>query len=69
MSVSVLSRIRYKELERQLPKYGIQWSVDKVLAVAKTIPTIKIKMPNGEIISKTMTFTDEQRKILPLIDH
>lgn len=59
----------YKELERQLPKYGIQWSVDKVLAVAKTIPTIKIKMPNGEIISKTMTFTDEQRKILPLIDH
>lgn len=59
----------YKELERQLPQYGIKWSVDKVLSIAKTIPTIKIKLPNGEIISRTMTFTDEQHQILPLLPH
>ena len=57
----------YKELERQLPLFGIKLSVDKVLSIAKTIPTIKIKLPNGETRSQTMTFTDEQRLILPLL--
>ena len=57
----------YKELERQLPLFGIKLSVDKVLSIAKTIPTIKIKLPNGETKSQTMTFTDEQRMILPLL--
>lgn len=57
----------YKELERQLPLYKIRMSVDKVLSIAKTIPTLKIKMPNGEVVNKTMTFTEEQEKLLPLI--
>lgn len=58
----------YKELERQLPLYGIKLSVDKVLAIAKTIPTVRIKLPNGETRSQTMIFTDEQRLILPLLN-
>lgn len=57
----------YKELERQLPMYNISMSVDKVLSIAKTIPTLKIKMPNGKQVNKTMTFTEEQAKLLPLI--
>ena len=58
----------YKELERRLPLFGIKLSVDKVLAIAKTIPTIKIKLPNGETMRQTMTFTEEQRMILPLLN-
>lgn len=58
----------YKELERQLPGYGIRTSVDKVLSIAKTIPSVKIKMPDGRMVSKTMTFTDEQAMLLPLIN-
>ena len=56
----------YKELERQLPILGCKWSVDKLLSIAKTIPTVKIKMPNGEILYRTMAFTDEQREILAI---
>lgn len=56
----------YKELQRQLPSYGIQMSVDKVLKIAKTIPTFYVKLPNGKIISRTLFLTDEQRKIKPL---
>ncbi len=45
----------YKELERKLKAAQITLSVDKVLAMAKTITTLRIKLPlNGEVISKTM---------------
>ena len=35
----------YKELERMLKVSEIKMSVDKVLALAKTITTIQIKQP------------------------
>lgn len=45
----------YKELERTLKVANIGLSVDKVLAMAKTITTIQIKLPlNKSVISKTL---------------
>lgn len=52
----------YKELERMLKKSDISMSVDKVLALAKTVTTILIRLPkNKEIISKTMLIARHQR--------
>lgn len=59
----------YKVLQRLLlPSYGIHMSVDKVLKIAKTIPTVYVKLPNGKIINKTLFLTDEQGQIKPLFD-
>ena len=58
----------YKELQRLLPSYGIDISVDKVLKIAKAIPTVYVKLPNGKIINKTLFLTDEQGQIKPLFD-
>jgi transposase len=45
----------YKEMERILKLNDFNLSVDKVLTIAKTITTIKVKLPlAGETISKTM---------------
>jgi transposase len=45
----------YKEMERILKSRGVNLSVDKVLNIAKTIVTLKIKLPiSGETMSKTM---------------
>lgn len=56
----------YKELERLLKLSEIRMSVDKVLALAQTIVTIQIKLPqNNETISKTMLMKRHQR-IAPL---
>jgi transposase len=45
----------YKELERILKVNGFSLSVDKVLAIAKTITTIKVRLPlAGENMIKTM---------------
>ncbi|MDE6018557.1 MAG: transposase, partial [Muribaculaceae bacterium] len=56
----------YKELERLLKLSEIKMSVDKVLALAQTIVTIQIKLPqNNETISKTMLMKRHQR-IAPL---
>jgi transposase len=45
----------YKELERILKLNGINLSVDKVLNIAKTITTLKIKLPvSGETLTRTM---------------
>ena len=45
----------YRELERMLKDSGIKMSVDKVLALAKTITTIQIKLPlNKEVCTQTM---------------
>lgn len=49
----------YKELERMLKVSEIKMSVDKVLALAKTITTIQIKLPlNKEVYTQTMLITD-----------
>lgn len=56
----------YKELERLLKLSEIRMSVDKVLALAQTIVTIQINLPqNKETISKTMLMKRHQR-IAPL---
>jgi len=45
----------YKELERILKVNGFNISVDKVLNIARTITTIKVRLPlAGENITKTM---------------
>jgi len=52
----------YKELERILKQTHINMSVDKVLNMARTITTIKIKMPlNNQILSKTMILKRHKR--------
>ena len=59
----------YKELERILKVSGINLSVDKVLNIAKTITTIKIKLPNsGETITQTMLITLKHKSIAKLFD-
>ncbi len=52
----------YKELERLLKRGGITLSVDKTLAMARTITTLKIKLPmSGEVISRTMIMQRHKR--------
>jgi hypothetical protein len=43
--------------------------VDKVLNIAKTITTLKIKLPkSGETMTKTMLITKKHKLIAPLFD-
>ena len=54
----------YKELERILKLSGINMSVDKVLNTAKTITTIKVRLPaSGETLTKTMLLTKKHKMI------
>ena len=58
----------YKELERMLKVSEIKMSIDKVLALAKTITTIQIKLPlNKEVYTQTMLMARHQ-KIAKLFD-
>ncbi len=48
---------------------GIDLSVDKVLNIAKTITTLKIKLPaSRKTISKTMLMTQRHKSIERLFD-
>jgi transposase len=59
----------YKELERILIQSNISLSVDKVLDIAKTITTIKIKLPlSGETMTKTMLLTVKHKFIAQLFE-
>ncbi len=59
----------YKELERILKFSGIKLSVDKVLNIAKTITTLKIKLPeSGETLTRTMLLTPKHKSIELLFD-
>ncbi len=59
----------YKELERRLKINHIDLSVDKVLDIAKTITTLKIKLPiSGETMIRTMLITPKHKSIAPLFD-
>ena len=52
----------YKELDRILKTSNVNMSVDKVLNMAKTITTIKVKLPlNNQTISKTMIMKRHKR--------
>ena len=59
----------YKELERILKLNEVELSVDRVLGIAKTITTIKIKLPiSGKTMKKTMFLTDSHNAISFLFD-
>lgn len=59
----------YKELERILKNRAIKLSVDKVLSIAKTITTLKVKLPQSkENVIKTMLLTPQQKSIAELFD-
>lgn len=59
----------YKELERILVLNDIGISVDKVLDIAKTIVTIRVKMStSNKSISKTMLLTESHRSIAILFN-
>lgn len=59
----------YKELERILKTNGIKLSVDKVLDIAKTITTLKIRLPlSNETMTKTMILTQNHKSIEKLFD-
>jgi hypothetical protein len=50
------------ELERILKISGIRWSVYQVLSIAKTVTTLKIKLPvSGETLTKTMIITPKTK--------
>jgi transposase len=59
----------YKELERILKLAGINLSVGKVLDIAKTITTIKIKLPiSNTTLTKTMLLTPKHKSVAMLLD-
>jgi transposase len=59
----------YKELERILKISGSNLSVGKVLDIAKTVTTIKIKLPTSNTtLTKTMLITPKQKSIERLFD-
>ena len=44
-------------------------SVDKALEIAKTVPTVTMRLPyNQQKLTQTLFLTDEQRAIKPLFD-
>lgn len=60
----------YKELERVIAGLNLGMSVDTVLRTAKTITTIRLKLPlNDKMVEKTMMLTPEQLALKPLFDH
>ena len=59
----------YKELERLIAVNKIGMSVDKVIDAAKTITTIKVRLPeNGSFFTKTLFLTEKHLAIKPLFD-
>jgi transposase len=59
----------YKELERIVGIYCDNLSIDKVVKIAKTITTIKLRLPQSQkLITKTMLLTDNQRSIAHMLD-
>ena len=69
MAICFVAYKVYKELERILKTKQIELSPDKVIDIAKTITTIKIKLPiSGEIMTRTMMITERQQSIAELIE-
>jgi hypothetical protein len=59
----------YKELERILKSSNIKLSVDKVLNIAKTVTTIKVRLPkSNKTLTKTMFLTERHKTIASLFD-
>jgi predicted DNA-binding protein (UPF0278 family) len=59
----------YKEFERILKTNGVNLSVDKVLNIARTITTIRIRLPQGnKVMERTMLITVCHKSIAQLFD-
>ena len=58
----------YKELERVIRGLDMKMSVDKVLEIAKTITTLRIRLPNGMVHTETLYTTPQQEAIKPLLE-
>jgi transposase len=59
----------YKELERILKTSNIDTSVDKVLEIAKTIVTIRVRLPHSnKTVERTMLITEAHKSIACLFD-
>ena len=59
----------YKELERLIAINKIGMSVDKVRESAKTITTIRVRMPeNGTHFTKTLFLPEKRLGVKPLFD-
>ena len=59
----------YKELERIIKLAGIKMTVDEVIKTAKTIVTIKVKLPkNRDMLVKTLFLTERHKTIEPLFN-
>jgi len=59
----------YKELERILKISNLGLSVDNVLNVAKTVTTLKIKLPvSGNVMTETLLITKKHKSIAMLFD-
>ena len=57
----------YKELERLLKQLHSDLSPDAAIQIAKTICTIKVKVPNSsETLEKVLLLTDKQKKLAQL---
>lgn len=58
----------YKELERTIRGLNMKMSVDKVLSIAKTMTTLRIRLPNGSAYSETLFTSPQQEAIKPLLE-
>lgn len=56
----------YKELERVIREMNLGVSVDTVIDIAKTIPTLVLELPDGQKITRTIFNTKDQLLIRPL---
>ena len=65
----VSEKLIYKELERLVSVNKIGMSVDKVLDAAKTITTIRVRLPeNRTTFTKTLFLTEKHLAVKPLFD-
>ena len=48
----------------------MEMSVDKIIRIAKTITTIRLRLPlNNEMVTRTMIRTPEHQSLMPLFDY
>lgn len=60
----------YKELERIIKMLGMSLSVDKVIKIAKTITSVRFRLPkNDSTITKIIMVSEEQKRLKPLFDY
>ena len=57
----------YRELDRLMKKNNMNMSVDTVLSIAKTIPTINVKL-DEQTLTRTLFLTERQKLIKPLFE-